>query len=529
MSRKHYLFLIVVTSIYLLFELAFNARLLDVVGGTASIDQVHNIEVYGRMLSGVAAALVALQVLLVKEARFAGFPVRWVRISILCVAVAATVYFALQALVNTLVANSSPEFRRQALNVVLVQRALVDGRAELDGLTADPSERTQQEQGEQRDLFARPEGKAFLALFPVLAASVDRLEEKIADAKLDLLQQQIGRELDHEQGVFETYKKALLEVRKRYMQYARGTNDELDERVAREQRDAWNRYTQDLRRYNWTPHTVPPRRRAAVVNNVRKSVPVPANWHPADSYTFDTAVESRVRQEARRGRDGSVTVQGKRVPPGLAWTDFVGHPGLQAELRERLQLPGSVVVATNYTGPDFTAQFYKPLLLKLAREQIGRYTAPLSTFERGGSNEQAGLDAARAALVPPIALLFSLLGAVGHLGKLIYLLLKAASPAVLNAWPNKIMWTASRYLWIAPVIVIAFVWCAFSVMENQVTQSRVYAHLRHQAQDSPLVLNALHVVAIGQGYGYPINEGIRKTMLRGFEFGYRAPSPSARP
>ena len=31
----------------------------------------------------------------------------------------------------------------------------------------------------------------------------------------------------------------------------------------------------------------------------------------------------------------------------------------------------------------------------------------------------------------------------------------------------------------------------------------------------------LHVVAIGQGYAYPINEGLRTTVLRGFEFGYR--------
>lgn len=102
---------------------------------------------------------------------------------------------------------------------------------------------------------------------------------------------------------------------------------------------------------------------------------------------FNAAVEDKVRQEARRGRDGSVTVQGRRVPPGLAWADFVGHAGIQAELRERMQLPASVVVATNYTGPEFTAQFYKPLVLKIAKEQLGQYTAPLDTFKPGGSNE----------------------------------------------------------------------------------------------------------------------------------------------
>lgn len=423
------------------------------------MDDVHHIEVYGRTLSGIAAALVALQLLMAAHR-----PV--IQRAFVCVAVGVVVYFSLQTLVNTLVDRSSPEFRRQAMNLVLVQRAMVDGRAELDGLTAEKS---------QREVFALPE-KAFLALFPALATSVDRLEEKIADAKLDLLQQQIGRELGYETGVFAKYRSALADLRKRFLQYARGTTDELDARVSLEQRDAWARYTQDLRRYNWTPSTVPPRRREAVVSNVRKSVPVPPSWHPADRITFNAAVEDRVRQEARRGRDGSVTVQGKRVPPGLAWADFVGHAGVQAELRERMQLPGSVVVATNYTGPEFTAQFYKPLLLKLAKEQIGQYTAPLDTFEQGGSNEKAGLDAARAVIVPPIALLFSLLGAVGHMGKLIYLVLKSVLPRDL---------AVARFMWAVPIIVIAAVWGRFSTMDNQVTQSSVYGYLRSQAQGSP--------------------------------------------
>lgn len=59
------------------------------------------------------------------------------------------------------------------------------------------------------------------------------------------------------------------------------------------------------------------------------------------------------------------------------------------------------------------------------------------------------------------------------------------------------------------------------MMENQVTRSSVYGYLRSQAQGSPLLTNAMHVVAIGQGFAYPINEGLRTTVLRGFEFGYR--------
>ena len=64
MPRKQLFSIIGLTLVYLLFELAFNARLLDVVGGTATQDQIHHIEIYGRSLSGAAVGLLVMQWLL---------------------------------------------------------------------------------------------------------------------------------------------------------------------------------------------------------------------------------------------------------------------------------------------------------------------------------------------------------------------------------------------------------------------------------------------------------------------------------
>ena len=47
--------------------------------------------------------------------------------------------------------QATPEMRRASMSIVLVQRALVGGQVQLDGLDDDPR------------LFQRPEGKAFLA------------------------------------------------------------------------------------------------------------------------------------------------------------------------------------------------------------------------------------------------------------------------------------------------------------------------------------------------------------------------------
>lgn len=53
---RQILFLIVLTVIYLSFELGFNARLLDVVGSRATPHDIEELEFFGRTLSGIAAA-----------------------------------------------------------------------------------------------------------------------------------------------------------------------------------------------------------------------------------------------------------------------------------------------------------------------------------------------------------------------------------------------------------------------------------------------------------------------------------------
>ena len=272
--------LCVITAIYLLFELAFNARLLDVVGGAATFEQIHHIEIYGRLLSGTAIALVVLQLLMSRRLRSPTGSPGVLGIVFWCLLTGGVSYIALQIVVDVLVERSSPEFRRQSLNLILVQRALVDGSALLEGLDDDPK------------LYARPEGKAFLALFPVLATSVDRLQEKMRDAKLMLVRQQIDRTLGGAGGYYRKYEEAMNELRQQWTRYATGRSIEADNEVARQQDAAWNDYLRDLRRYGWTPATVPPKYRSRIVKKVHSRVPVPTSWDPSDKSTFHAAVET---------------------------------------------------------------------------------------------------------------------------------------------------------------------------------------------------------------------------------------------
>lgn len=511
MSVRQTVFVALLTALYLCFELAFNARLLDVVGGAASSAQIHHIELFGRSLSGVAVALVVLQLLLGARHRNGTGSPRTLGMVFWCMVAGGLVFGSLQVLVDTLVARSGPEFRRASLNIVLVQRALVDGGVELDGLDDDSG------------LFAQPAGKAFLALFPLMAVSVERLDDKIRDAKLELISRQVQQELGGAAGYYDRYVEAVKKTQGQWQNYKRAPiPQDMEAEVARRQDKAWADYLEDLGKRGWTPSTVPGMARNAVLRKVRAQVPVSQQWALNDEAAFRDAVAVQVRRRmGGNAGDGSITVKGRRMPPGLGWPAFFAHAGVQAELRDGLKLPASVTLQPAYgSGAEFDRAVFAPLVRDLARRELVRYDAAAATFADGAANAQLGLDAARAVIVPPVALFFSLMGAVGHLAKLSYLLLRLAV-AALPALRGRAL-----RLWVVPFAVIGLVWLGLSWAENPVTRSRLHAYINQQVLQgggpgAAALVNALHVVAVGQGYAYPLNEWVRTRVLGGITYGYQ--------
>ena len=515
MTIRQNIFVIFLTVLYLCVELAFNARLLDVVGGAASNDQIHAMEVFGRSLSGTAVALVLLQLFLARRAASNNGSPGGMSIIFWCLVAGGIVFFSLQMLVDKLVEKSDPGFRKASMNIVLVQRALVNGDVVLDGLNDDPT------------LFSKPSGKAFLALFPVMAVSVDRLEEKIRNTKLELISRKVEEELGGPAGYYDNYVKAIKETQAQFRRYQGvPVQGDLDSMIRNQQEQAWGDYLSDLGKRGWTPSTVPGVYRGAVLNKVRKKVPVPADWDLADEAAFRDAVATKVRRKAGNS-DGSVSIKGQRIPPGLGWPEFFAHPVVQNDVRKALKLPAGVRVQPAYaSGDKFEREVFKPMVADKARQQLARYDAPTETYGDGGKNAEIGLDSARAVIVPPVALFFSLLGAIGHLAKLCYLMLRV----VVGSIPS--LNQRFRRLWPVPFALLIIAFTGLSLIDNAVTNSRLYSYMREQvllgtpeglmpATFSRILVGSLHVVAVGQGYGYPINERVRTDVLRGFTFGYQ--------
>lgn len=519
------LILIVLTIVYLCFELGFNARLLDVVGGNVKPEDVEGVEFYGRSLSGIAAALVVLQLMWrrrLKNGGKGGSGPGWLKIIVCCVVTAGVVFGVLKTTVNVLVNTRDAEFRRMAFNTTLLQRSLVGGSLQLQGLVDDPT------------LFAKPEGKSFLALFPFLAVSVKHLDERMGPAKEQLVRANVRQVAGGPSGYYDKYQEAMRELAGKWELYA-GIIPDSDAGLRAKQQSSWEEYRNSLSRRGWQPHSVPMRRQAAVVSNVRKKVPVPANWKTDDERGFRAAVKRRYTAEAA---SKGVTLRGERIPPGLPFAAFVARPGVQAELRDALKLPAGATVQAAYANPAEFGRLFDQFLDRQTVEKLVEYRASRTDFEPGGRFFHEGKEAARAAIVPPVALFFSLLGAIGHFSKLLYLI--ATVVLLLLAMRRGEQAGADgqlsrRSAWIATgVLATAFAgtWGILSVLDNNVTRSELFTQMldwtRQPEPDSTrwniagkaILANITHVVAVGQGYSYPVNEAIRIHVLQGIHYGY---------
>lgn len=165
--------LTITTAIYLAIEFAFNARLLDVVGGMPSNEQLSDIEEYGRRISGFAVALLFWgRIFELHRSKSTG-QVIWgkavLTIAISTFVIVHVVYYLEGRLVDSLVEQSSPEVRSAAVSAVVMQKTLASGRLKMNGLDLDSSR------------LKDPDGKAFLALYAPLTSYLPGLGAKISD------------------------------------------------------------------------------------------------------------------------------------------------------------------------------------------------------------------------------------------------------------------------------------------------------------------------------------------------------------
>ena len=503
------LFIIALTVLYLLVEMAFNASLLDVAGGLET-SRVDSMEHYGRMLSGVAVALFVLQYLLGKRVKSGGHSPHVLSIVFWCLLSVVLTYGALKLITDVLVHSTSAQYRKASANLMLVRSEMLDGRALIAGLADDP------------DFFKQPEGKAFAALFPALGAMIwPKLDKTLAPVKSDLFYKATNSSIGGAQKFYDgPYKDALKQIG----QMHRGIypHDVISSISRRESDRLWAQYEADLKARRWTPDSVPYNARSRVVAEMGKRVGVPKNWNPGDRVTFNMAVMNKV-QSNLQNNPGTIYEDGKVVANGLSWPAYVAHPVTQRELQKKFSLPANVPVLAAYaSGEEFESRLYRPVVRASADKEMERLNLPAEQYKAPGKHAREGFEAAQGSLVPPIALWFSLLGAISHLAKLLY----QVTRLVCMQFPlNK----ATRWLPVAtPLLAVSVIALFIATSDTRATASSPHQFLKRQAIaasaeggsafQTQLTIGVMHAVEVGQSYAYPINNFVRKTVLRDFNF-----------
>lgn len=523
-----------ITLTYLICELAFNSRLLDLVGSVSTADEVHNMERYGRTLTAIAAALLALQfslmgiVRLKKKGVWLTAKASTALVLLICLITGTLTWHAVEWVIERQVTKSTGEFRQMSLLAQLYQHALIEGQQTLEGIPLDSG-------GGQAQTWNSPSGKAFLATLPVLLSSSDRYRKLLERDAEQNLRDNISAQEGGVRGYYEAWIQARGEVHKQFVAYY---NDDMDisETVRLEQARAWQRYERSLEAKRLKTWNVPRRYYATVRNQVRgQGVPVANDWSPSDRTGFNAAVAKAARQKYLAQR--TVVYQGVTIPKRLDWGVFFRLDVVQKALREKLLLPANTLVREEYPLNDklkqFALELHTPHLNEAVKQQLPELRAAVSSYSAGGVNEKLGEDAARAVIVPPIALIFSLVGALTHLAKLLYLVLVPLTATLLTRRSWRPVQFLNRHPLAFPVALIAVLVVTFSLINNSITESVAYKNLKDglagakiTITDEPLplsggaVLRVMHAVSIGQSYSYPINQYLREHVLQGFDFGY---------
>jgi hypothetical protein len=500
---KYVFWMAVLTPAYLIIELAFNARLLDVTAGTANQQEIDHIETWGRLISGAALTIGIWGIIFARFNKSSATDVVPALLisTIFCFGAA---YLIQEAIIQSVVRNSSGPARRAATTLVLTTHMIAEGNIILHGL----------EIGEDR--FSSPQGKAFLSLLPFVALSTSDLDKKIGDALRQMVETRVTRVLG---SAGHHYNNVVLpsirEITDSYNQYARGVNSYSDAIISipNRQQEYWDSYVRKLREdgRGMRPDTVPAAYHVRVRRMVtERGLDIPLNWHPNDRATFNDAVRRKVEREAAAAYDsGMQNSLGTILPKNLDKNSFAGHPAIQRRWREATRMPNSIPLTIDMTAEKYAADYHPIILHEEVQRQLEPFIAPADTFEGEGVNAARGRNAMKALAVPPIALGFSLIGALVHLFKTTNYLARIVFPIVPGALRTPILLSAT----------IALAGSAF-LFPNAVSTSPAFEYLSARTRDSLGLVPAESArwVIQAQPYFYPVNESIRVQL--GATFGY---------
>ncbi|NTF17357.1 hypothetical protein G6L37_02875 [Agrobacterium rubi] len=402
------------TGAYLLVEVPFSVHLAGVLGGEATVDDIHRIEHFGRMLSGMAAAIAVLGIWhFPRMERMQATRLRACVTGVVFGGIAATITFLSLGWYADLRAFASDgQERKEAVIAMLAKRAVMASTLP-ETLDLAPSQRN-----------------GFIALMPALLGAESivsfsgRTAAQLASVAGDDARSALGTVA---QAKSEFFASRFAAARNAYDSYASSLSDAkaAHANMDDEAESAWRKYSAEMDRS--FPRGWPTRdgwSHAAAWRKVRftHGIPVPEGWNLHNKAVFIAAVKTKISNSIAERYQQAVDLQlgkGTHLKPGLSYEQFLSVPAVQKLIRDNMNdagIPRDLVISPAMSDKAFEAVFYLPQIDKAVDAMREAVAARPTDYERG-TLARDGEDAVKATILPALALMMSLIGTVVHIYK----------------------------------------------------------------------------------------------------------------
>ncbi len=413
--RTACLAMLAATGLYLLFEIPFGSLVLDVVGSAASAAEIERLEWTGRIFTALAVLIVVWGTLFDRYVDgLADLRRTYVAMALSAVVVVPVVHQAVWYAVEAFVASSSPAARQRAANAQLLRTELFSSKPRIAGLPVEPG------------VLQMPEWKAFAAAAPMVGIAEPRALASVSSSFQALLRRNVEERMGGpEEFRRKEFEPALAELRKAYDGYRDGVKVRSDALgpAGREADARWKDWQSFMSKV--TSGTM--EFTAADVRNLRaklatKGVTMPEDRDPRSERDFkrtimgeavkpvEAAFDARVRDAL--GREGV-------LPRDIdTFARFAAQAPVQARMKSLLGMDeGAPSLPVDAQGAAFEKSVYRPVVDAVQRRLAASYLGEPSVFADGAKDGVLGRDVFRASLVPPVALVLSLLGILVHVFK----------------------------------------------------------------------------------------------------------------
>ena len=487
--RKHYVFILIATLIYLIFEFAFSAKLLDVVSQSSSEAQIDQVERIGRLLSGIALTLVVWgsYTLPALVAQRATKPKMFKKMSIVAVACCLFSYAAQEIILRSIVATSSGDARKEAIGLQLIAHSLEDGDEIFNGHIYNG--------GDTND----PAAMSFRSLIPVIGLLSDlpiAPEAKIVDMFTQPTKDELGDASTLYRGAYlPAMDDGLSALYQGYRDIGAGYKNGVDE-------------YERIRRQLWKDHG------AYFISVSRRAHPGPTGGpNEAEMKEFESVylrgerdkIERRYRNEMNENFGGPIVA-------GLSREVFATEPRIQEKIRSEMGIKNaSVAILPGLSEAQFKQDVYQRLLDDGINDAAHEYLGRPQDYKAGGRLAREGARAIKGSYVTLIALSLSLLGSIVHVWKVIRFAIK-----VVNTGQSRHTLPIRKAMLFANLSVFLVLVFFLATVESELTSSLVFKIAMARIADISTYVPAVLIESVinAETTLYPIAKNILVNLPR---------------